>query len=152
MQPAQLRISGAVMVLTSAAVPTHRLARGAVINASDTQMMHVRVNTLHGNAAIQPNQAEGMILKHDVAAGQPLTSLDVARPDLVQRGSLVHMSLNSDGIALVAEGIAKDPGAAGDKIRVENPTSHVIVEAEVIGPDSVRVAPRHAAITLAAAQ
>jgi flagella basal body P-ring formation protein FlgA len=152
MPPAQMRVSGAVMVLTSAAVPTHRLTRGTVINSSDIQMMHVRVNTLHGNAAIQPDQAEGMVLKHDVASGQPLTPLDVARPDLVQRGSLVHMTLNTDGIALVAEGVAKEPGAQGDTIHVENPTSRVIVEAEVIGPDAVRVAPLHAAITLAAAQ
>jgi flagella basal body P-ring formation protein FlgA len=148
----QSRVSGAVMVLTSAAVPTRRLARGAVINVSDIRMMRVRINSLHGNAAIQTDQAEGMVLKHDVASGQPLTSLDVSRPDLVQRGSLVHMTLNTDGIALVAEGIAKEPGAEGDKIRVENPTSHVVVEAEVIGPDSVRVAPRRATITLAAAQ
>jgi flagella basal body P-ring formation protein FlgA len=148
----QQRISGAVVVLTAAIVPTHRLPRGSVIAAADVQPMRVRVNLLHGNTAIQPEQAEGMVLKHDVAAGQPLTSLDVARPDLVLRGSLVHMTLSSAGIALAAEGIAKDSGAQGDRIRVENPTSHAIVQAEVIGPESVRVAPQRAIVALVSAQ
>jgi flagella basal body P-ring formation protein FlgA len=87
-----------------------------------------------------------------VASGQPLTSLDVERPDLVLRGSLVHMSLNSEGIALAAEGIAKESGAQGDRILVENPTSHAIVEAQVVGRDAVMVAPRGTPFTLAAAQ
>ena len=34
-----------------------------------------------------------------------------------------------------------EPGAIGERIRVLNPTSHAVVEAEVIGPDRVRVAP-----------
>jgi flagella basal body P-ring formation protein FlgA len=152
MQTVQMRVSGAVVVLASATVPTHRLTRGSVVSASDIQPMRVRVNLLRGNTAIQPGQAVGMILKHDIAAGQPLTPLDVEHPDLVLRGSLVHMTLSSDGIALAAEGIAKDSGAQGDHVHIENPTSHVVVEAEVIGPDAVRVAPRRATLTLAAVQ
>jgi flagella basal body P-ring formation protein FlgA len=152
MQTVHMRVSGAVVVLVDATVPTHRLTRGSVVAASDIQPMRVRINRLHGNVAIQPAQAEGMILKHDVATGQPLTSLDIERPDLVLRGSLVHMTLSSDGIALAAEGIAKDSGAQGDHVHIENPTSHVIIEAEVIGPDAVRVAPHRATLTLAAAQ
>jgi len=152
MPSVQMRVSGAVIVMANATVPVHRLARGSVITASDIQPMRVRVSLLRGNSAIQPAEAAGMVLKHDVAAGQPLTPLDVARPDLVRRGSLVHMILSSDGITLAAEGIARESGAEGDHVRIENPTSHAIVEAEVIGPDSVRVAPRRAALTLAAAQ
>jgi flagella basal body P-ring formation protein FlgA len=152
MPPVQQRVSGAVVVLVAATVPIHRLARGSVIAATDVQSMRVRVNLLHGSTAVRQDQAEGMVLKHDVAAGQPLTSLDVARVDLVLRGSLVHMTLNSGGILLAAEGIARDSGAAGDRVHIENPTSHAIVEAEVIGPDAVRVAPRRATVALVSAQ
>lgn len=148
----QMRISGTVIALARATVPTHHLARGAVLAAADIRIVLVRLSLLHGHAAVQTDNIIGMVLKHDVASGQPLTPLDVARPDLVQRGSLVRMTLRSDGIALAAEGIAKEGGAEGDKIHVENPTSHAIVEAEIIGPDAVRVEPRRAGITLVAAQ
>ena len=147
-----MRVSGNVIVLTSAAVPTHRLLRGGEITARDIEPKRVRAGLLRGNAAIVPALAIGMILKHDVAAGQPLTALDIERPDLVQRGSLVHMTLESAGISLGAEGIAHESGARGDRIRVENPNSHAIVEAVVTGPGEVRVAPRGGPVTLVSAQ
>ena len=152
MPAVQQRVSGNVIVLTSAAVPTHRLIRGAEISSTDIEPKRVRASLLRGNTPIVPALAIGMILKHDVAAGQPLTALDIERPELVSRGSLVHMSLIADGISLGAEGIARESGARGDRIHVENPNSHVIVDAEVTGNGEVRVAPRGAAVTLVSAQ
>ena len=67
------------------------------------------------------------------------------------RGALVRMVLDSDGLSLTAQGIAAEAGARGDRIRVENPLSHRIVQAEIVGPDMVRVAPREAAVTLVSA-
>ena len=43
--------------------------------------------------------------------------------------------------ALTAQGQAMETGAIGERIRVLNPVSRAVVEAEVIGPDRVRVAP-----------
>jgi flagella basal body P-ring formation protein FlgA len=148
----QQRVSGNVIVLTSAAVPTHRLSRGAEISGADIEPKRVRASLLRGNTPIAPPLAIGMILKHDVAAGQPLTALDVERPDLVLRGSLVHMSLVTGGISIGAEGIARESGARGDRIRVENPNSHVLVDAEVTGNGEVRVAPRGTAVALVSSQ
>ena len=81
-----------------------------------------------------------------------LSNADLTRPPLVQRGALVRMRLDSDGISLCAQGVAVQAGARGDRIRVENPVSHSIVDAEVIGDSEVRVAPRAAAITLVSAR
>ncbi len=152
MPAVQMRVSGNVIVLTSAAVPTHRLLRGGEITARDIEPKRVRASLLRGNAAIIPAVAIGMVLRHDVAAGQPLTALDIERPDLVLRGSLVHMSLVTEGILLGAQGIAHDSGARGDRIHVENPNSHAIVEAEVTGPGEVSVAPRGGPVSLVSAQ
>jgi len=152
MEPVRMRVSGAVIVLVQAAVAEHRMVRGAEVASEDVKPMRVRVGLLHGNAPIQMTQAVGMVLKHDVAPGQPLTTLDLARPDLVLRGSLVRMTLHSEGIALAAEGIARESGARGDRVLVENPTSHAMVEADVTGPNEVRVAPRGTPISLVSAQ
>ena len=51
------------------------------------------------------------------------------------------MVLDSPGIALTARGQAMEPGAIGERIRILNPASRAVVEAEVIGPDRVRVTP-----------
>ena len=51
------------------------------------------------------------------------------------------MVLDSPGIALTAQGQAMEGGAIGERIRVLNPVSRAVVEAEVTGSDRVRVAP-----------
>ena len=63
------------------------------------------------------------------------------RPSMVQKGATVLMMLDSPGIALTAQGQAMEAGAIGERIRMLNPVSHAVIEAEVIGPDRVRVAP-----------
>ena len=152
MPPVQMRVSGAVLVLADATVPTHRLQRGAVVAEEDVQATRVRIGLLHGNASVPLALAVGMVLKHDVAQGAPLTAMDIVRPDLVERGALVHMTLSSEGIELAAEGIAKESGARGARVHVENPLSHAVVVAEVTGPGEVRVAPHEAVLSLAVAQ
>lgn len=151
MPPVQMRVSGAVIIVVPATVAVHRLARGGVVTAADIEPARVRAGLLRGNTAIQPAQAIGMSVKRDVPAGQPLTTLDVARPDLVMRGSVVRMSLLSDGIALSAEGVAKESGALGDRVHVENPSSRAVVEAEVTGEGEVRVSPRGGSVARAEA-
>ncbi len=147
----QLRISGQVVPMTEVAVATRRLLPGALIGVGDVQMARVRLAALHGAGAFSPDDAVGLSVKHSLAMGQPVSAADLTRPSLVMRGATVRMTLDSGGIALSAQGIAAEAGARGDRIRVENPVSHMMVEGEVTGIDAVRVAPR-AAISLVSAQ
>ena len=69
---------------------------------------------------------------------------------MVAKGATVLMVLDSPGIALTAQGQAMETGAIGERIRVMNPTSRAVVEAEVIGADRVRVAPDAVPVTVSA--
>jgi flagella basal body P-ring formation protein FlgA len=62
------------------------------------------------------------------------------------------MTLVSDGLVVSAEGIAAQAGAHGDRIRVENPASHLLVEAEVTGAGQVKVTPLPATVSFASVQ
>jgi flagellar basal body P-ring formation protein FlgA len=64
----------------------------------------------------------------------------------------VVMLLDSPGIALSAEGQALDAGAEGDHIRVQNPVSHAVVQAQVMADGRVRVAPGAMPLVPAAGQ
>ena len=147
----QMRVSGQVVAMAMAAIATSRLAPGHLVGDGDVRLARVRAAALRGAAAVVPEAAVGMSLRHDVPAGQVLSLADLVRPALVQRGALVRMSLESAGISLSAQGIAEEAGANGDRIRVENPLSHQIVLAEVTGAGEVRVAPRTPAATLVSA-
>jgi len=140
-EPISARIGGRVDELIELPVATARLLACTVLGADDVHMARVRTGVANGAVARRPEDAIGMQLRHQVAAGQPLALADLSRPELVVRGANVQMLLDSPGIVLVAQGQAMESGAVGEHIRVLNPVSHAVIEAEVIGPDRVRVTP-----------
>jgi len=91
-----------------------------------------------------------LILDGTLPAGQPLPVADLMRPAMVVRGASVQMLLQTAGLSLVAQGVAQETGATGERIRVLNPTSRALVEAEVIGPGRVRVRPETTPVAVAA--
>lgn len=141
MGPINLRLAGHVDETIEVPVATARLAAGSVLRAEDVHMARVRTGQLRGEVVHQPAEAIGMQLRRQILAGQPLAVADLGRPTLVQRGATVLMQLDSPGIALTAQGQAMEAGAIGERIRVLNPVSGAVVEAEVLAPDRVRVMP-----------
>jgi flagella basal body P-ring formation protein FlgA len=141
MDPIHMRVIGRVDDTMDVPVATTRLAAGSVLRAEDVHMARVRVDGLRGDVAHRPGDAVGMQLRRQIAPGQPLELAELMRPALVQKDAIVLMVLDSPGIALTAQGQAMEAGAIGERIRVLNPASHAVIEAEVIGPGRVRVAP-----------
>ncbi len=152
MPPVQRRLSGQAIPTVETTVPVRALATGSIVAAQDVQASRVHAGLLRGRTAITAANAVGMVVRHEVAQGQPLTTGDLGRLLLVKAGSAVTMTLSSAGIELTAQGVALDTGSLGDRIRIQNPASHAIVEANVVSAGEVRVLPRAAVISLAAAQ
>jgi flagella basal body P-ring formation protein FlgA len=105
------------------------------------------MSAVRGNPVTDPAKAIGMQLRRQVAAGQSLATADLTRPAMVQRGAMVQMRLQSPGLSLSGQGVALDSGASGERIRVLNPTSRAVLEAEVIAPGQVRVSPGSGFVT-----
>jgi len=141
MEPINLRVAGQVNDTIELPVAVARLTAGTVLRANDVRLARVPVAMVHSEVLHASSEAVGLQLKHPAVAGQPFAVADVTRPSLVQRGANVEMQLQSPGISLLAQGVAMDSGATGERIRVLNPSSRAVVEAEVIGPGRVRVTP-----------
>jgi len=135
------RLSGRVSEMLDLPVLPHRLAVGAVIEAGDTRMARVRADLVRGEVARLPDQIVGFALRRPVAPGQPVALADLARPSAVLKGARVVIELSAPGLALVAQGIALDNGAIGERIAVLNPATRATLGAEVLGPQRVRVTP-----------
>ena len=144
----QLRVSGQVIAMARAVVATARLSPGSVIRDGDVRVARVRAALLHGAPAAAIESVVGMAVRRDVPPGQVLSASDLGRPAVVQRGGLVRMSLDTEGLALSAQGVAMESGGRGERIHVQNPVSHQVVLADVTGPGEVRVAPRSAVASL----
>jgi flagellar basal body P-ring formation protein FlgA len=149
MEPTNLRLAGQVDDTIELPVAVARLAIGTVVRDDDVRLARVHVAMVHSEVLHVASDAIGLQLRHAIIAGQPFAVTDLMRPTMVQRGSNVQMQLQSPGLSLLAQGVAMDAGATGERIRVLNPSSRAIVEAEVMGPGRVRVTPDSAPISTA---
>jgi len=141
MNPIDTRIGGRVEEMVEAPVALTRLLPETVLRADDVRIARVRTAVVQGDVARTVDEIVGMQLRRPVAAGQPLRQADLVRPPLVQRGSTVQIELSSSGLSVTGQAIALDAGADGEKIRVQNTTSHAFLFARVIGPGQVQVTP-----------
>jgi flagella basal body P-ring formation protein FlgA len=139
--PIDTSISGRVDEMVEAPVALTRLLPETVLRPDDLHIARVRTSALQNEVARSIDQVVGMQLRRPVAAGQPLRLADLTRPPLVQRGSTVQIELSSTGLSLTGQAIALDAGADGERIRVQNMTSHAFLFAQVVGPGQVRVTP-----------
>jgi flagella basal body P-ring formation protein FlgA len=141
MEPINLRVAGHADDTIELPVASTRLAAGSVLRAEDVHMARVHTSMARGEMVRRAVDAVGMQLKRQLVAGQPLAASELMRPSVVMKGASVLMLLDSPGIALTAQGQAMEAGAIGERIKVLNPVSRAVVEADVIGADRVRVAP-----------
>jgi flagellar basal body P-ring formation protein FlgA len=141
MNPIDTSISGLVEAMVEAPVALTRLLPETVLRPDDVRIARVRTSVLQNDVARSIDQIVGMQLRRAVLAGQPLRLADLTRPQLVQRGSTVQIELSSTGLSVTGQAIALDAGADGEKIRVQNTTSHAFLFARVTGPGQVRVTP-----------
>ncbi|MDR3524354.1 MAG: flagellar basal body P-ring formation chaperone FlgA [Acetobacteraceae bacterium] len=140
----RLHLAGRVQALVTAVVATHRLMAGAPIQPSDVRLQRVPSGTGQDESAQNLSQVIGQALRHPLNAGQKIAVAELSAPILVQKGALVQIQLQVPGLAVTAAGTAADSGAMGDHIGVLNPASGAIIEAEITGPDQVRVLPGNA--------
>ncbi|MBV9748813.1 MAG: flagellar basal body P-ring formation protein FlgA, partial [Acetobacteraceae bacterium] len=129
MTPAQSRVAGRVVPTQELPVPTRAIGTGEVLGAADMRVIRVRAAGLAGEAVHSAAQAVGLAPRRPLAKGQPILLADLERPVLVRRGASVTMALAMPGLALTAEGIAMAPATMGERIRVLNPSSKMLVEA-----------------------
>lgn len=141
MNPIDSTISGRVEEMVEAPVALKRLLPETVLRPDDVRIARVPSALLQNEVARSVDQIVGMQLRRPVAAGQPLRLADLTRPPLVQRGSTVQIELSSPGLTVTGQAIALDAGADGEKIRVQNMTSHAFLFAQVVGPGQARVTP-----------
>ncbi len=117
------------------------LLKGAAIDATMITSQSTEVTNLTRGYFSQTQQLEGLLAQRTIPAGQVLT------PDMLKAKPLIHpqeevtITLTLNGMTIKTTGIALASGQLGDHIPVQNKSSHIKVEAEIIGDGLVRVNP-----------
>lgn len=135
------RLAGRAQEMTDVVVTLRRLPVGAVLRIEDVQIVRMRMGGGRGDVAHSTNQVVGLATRKQAISGQALLMSDLGRPFIVQKGSRVMMFLQSPGLSMAATGQATEGGGMGDRISVLNSGTGALIDAEIIGPDQVRVQP-----------
>ena len=97
----------------------------------------------------QPEQAVGMALQHALNAGAPVLLTDLVKPMMVLRGANVLVQLNRPGLAVTIQGIAMDSAGLGEPVQVMNPSTRMVMTAQVAGTSTVRMLAMTAPVPMA---
>jgi flagellar basal body P-ring formation protein FlgA len=133
------RYTGTAIETVDTLTVTHPVERGAVLTASDIAILRRPKDDsgpLTDTAAVI-----GLAARHSLRPGQPLTSADLMKPEIVARNDSVTIVYQAPGVMLTLRGQAQDAGGFGDTIGVVNMESKRVVQAVISGPDRVSVGP-----------
>jgi flagellar basal body P-ring formation protein FlgA len=131
------RYSGTATATVDALAVDHPIERGQVIKPSDvTVVQRPRAET---SDLTDRSTVVGYAARHSLPPNLPLTSADLAKPEIVQRNDTVTIVYEAPGIVLTLRGQAQEPGALGDTISVLNIESKRTVPGIITGPDRVSV-------------
>lgn len=129
----QFVMQAMISVSRVAVVAKGAIANGRSIGATDVEKRRVDISTVRGQAFERPEDVIGLVANGYINAGDVITDSRVARPLVVRRGQPVILEARGQGFIVRIAGVAQQDGRVGDTIRVLNPTSKKILDAEVTG-------------------
>ena len=118
---------------------TEMLMPGDVVHAENVQLRSL-TRPIYGALSADKNPV-GLEVKHHVVAGHPLTVHDVGPICLVHANETVQVHWRVGNLSMVLSGRALEPGAAGQEIRVLNPSTSRTISGIVVGPDTLEIQP-----------
>lgn len=140
-------ITGRTYAATPLPVLRRAMSPGEIIRKDDIEIIYRREDQVGRDIVTDPAKLIGTSPRSRLRVGEPLRESDTRLPVLVTRSSNVIIKLSHGAMTLTAQGKAEDEGARGDVVRVRNLQSNKVIEATVVGPDTVAVniGPRAAA-------
>mgnify|MGYP001237017109 CR=1 FL=1 len=122
-------------------VPTlaSSVKRGDIISASDIEMIELRENMLSRNVITNLADLQGMAAAKDISSSEPIRTMDIALPQLVERGGQLTIIYKAGTMSLTAKGKALQNGARGELIRIVNLASNKNLQGMVTGDHEVTI-------------
>jgi flagella basal body P-ring formation protein FlgA len=128
-----------VEALTEMAVTVRPLERGEIVGNSDVVMQKRDIASAPGKICPSLSDVVGKRVKISMRGNLPVRSDYLERVPLIKSGQAVTIIAENDMLRITAMGKAKNSGAEGDLIMVQNLSSMKDIPARVIDSNSVRV-------------
>jgi flagella basal body P-ring formation protein FlgA len=124
------RPGATVEVLTYA----RSLAAGDVIQPADVVWSTVQAHQAPAGGPQDADQVVGLSAKRALRAGAPVTSRDLASPQVIARNDMVEVAYIAGGVELTVTGKATRNASAGEAVPVLNTQSGRTIDAVAVSP------------------
>lgn len=137
----RLTVQGRVFETVEIPVLARRMNAGEVIHKDDIEWTNMRADQVNRNVLSDASRLIGQEIRRGSPAGQPVRAGDIRAPIIVTKNSVVTMVLHTGKMQLTSKGRAMEDASLGDAVRIMNTQSKIIVEATVVGANTVQVMP-----------
>jgi flagella basal body P-ring formation protein FlgA len=134
-----VQVSGRAVATVEVATAARTLERGAILKDADVIMDRRPRVDVGRDAVTKREQAVGFAARSSLQPDRPIRTVDLMKPDLVQRNETVTLVYEVPGVMLTIRGKASEGGAEGDVINVLNEQSKRTVQGVIIGPGRVAI-------------
>jgi flagellar basal body P-ring formation protein FlgA len=117
----------------------HRINRGVLLADRDLMPKQVQLSDVLGLPITDKRRLIGARLKRAINEGQTIEETDLLVVPAVRRGDAVKIVCRRGEMVVTAFGVAKENGALGEVIRIENMQSKRVVHARVTDSKTVAV-------------
>ena len=120
---------------------SRNLSTGDVVQPEDVVWTTVQAHMAAGGAPQDAAQVIGLSAKRALRAGAPVSSRDLASPQVIARNDLVEVAYIVGGVKLTVTGRATRNASVGEAVSVLNTTSNRTIDAVATGPGQAVVGP-----------
>lgn len=128
-----------IEVLTDVVLAKKPLGRSQIITKQDVVIKRMDLANLPKDIITQKADVIGKRIKRNLKPGSVLRKDFVTLPPVVKKGDLVLIIAQTKGLRISTQGIVKERGRAGDRIRVVNLDSNKTIYARVKNSSTVQV-------------
>lgn len=136
---ASIKISGRAQTVEAIPVLKSRIAAGHVITRNDVEWLQVPANRYGAGFIDRFDDLVGQTPRRALAAGMPIRTADIGKPEAIAKNSLVTMVAQAPGLTITTTGRAMESGSIGDVVQVMNLQSKRAIQATVTGMNLVQV-------------
>ena len=131
------RPGATVDVLTYA----RNLNTGDIVQPEDVVWTSLQAHMAPAGGPQDADQVIGLSAKRPLRAGAPVSSRDLAAPQVIARNDMVEVAYIVGGVKLTVTGRATRNAAAGEPVPVLNTTSNRTIDAVAVGPGQAVAGP-----------
>jgi flagella basal body P-ring formation protein FlgA len=134
-----LELNGRYAPTAQVPVLSRRLHNSDVIGEEDIVWQHFPEHRLRKDTILSAEQLIGKSPRRVISENRPVRIADVEAPSIVDKGDLIRISFQTPFMEIRTVGEAMEEGASGQRIRIRNSESGIVVQAVITGPGEAEV-------------